>query len=112
MSYTRALAPCQYCKLPLKIAGGWKECTTCYVNFCPNTESGIHIKWEREVGEWYVALNLYPDIDKTVLVAHNKYHDFPELTDEKQTRIELPTCMRDITPENCVTKMKFLLLWQ
>jgi|SRR5271166_1306614 len=103
---------CLHCRQPLEKEGDWFNCTQCGVNFCLNGNY-LHIKWERQIGDWYVALNLYPDGNRTVLCAHHKkYLDSNNLADSDYTRIVVEHCMTNITAENCVAKMKLLLIWQ
>lgn len=105
---------CQFCDKPLILIGGnWKECKYCQVSYYQGEYRGLHIKWERQIGDWGVALNLYPDVNKTVLVAHNNklLLDIPP-KDYNFTEIKLNHCMTNITPNNCLDKMKLLLVWQ
>jgi len=111
---THTVAACPHCEKPLKACGSWEECKTCYVSFVYEGSRGLHIKWERIIGEWFIALNLYPETDETVLLAyHTKgLNSDDPLDDSGYSEVRLDHCMTNITPQNCLDKIKLLLVWQ
>lgn len=112
--------PCPYCQRPLIIDGRWSECNKCRVSFAQWDDTpGLHIKWEREIYldngyYWVIALNLYPEANRTILTAfHSNYIASDNPSDDLgHTEIKLDHCMTNITPDNCLDKIKFLLVWQ
>ena len=112
---TRTVCLCPHCKQPMKTDGDWDECETCHVGYVYGELNGHHIKWEREIGAWAIALNLYPDVNRTVLTAFNTTYGLnqDDIYDESgHTEIKLDHCMTNVTPENCLDKIKLLLVWQ
>lgn len=89
-------------------------CQDCDVKFSNTRSSGMHIRWDRQIGDWWYYLNLYPDINKTIIMgfhssilkegwsrwSHNKY------------TIELDYCLKNVNSDNCIEKIKFLLTFQ
>lgn len=116
MTYTAIKPICTYCKKPLDEDGRWFQCNEgCGVCYVYQDDGSLHIKFEREIGDWAIALNLYPVQNKTVLTAfHTTYGLQSDNVDEDKgrTHIEIPHCMRDVvTPENCLDKIKLILMF-
>jgi hypothetical protein len=109
MSHTYSL--CQYCHSPLQQDGGWQTCSTCQVDYYQHDTDGLHIKWWRDIGHLSIALNLFPEANKTLLWVYDQSHNYVD--DPKAvTQIEIPYCVQNVTPENCLDKIKLLLTFQ
>lgn len=107
---TITIVRCQYCNHFLKQDGAWQFCDVCDVNYRYNGWGDLHIRWDRKINDWDVALNLYPHDNKTILTAfHSSYMDH---SDQGHTHIELPYCMQNVNPDNCLDKMRLLLVFQ
>jgi hypothetical protein len=124
---TRSKQKCKFCQQPLRIDGQWQACDTCHVDFTywhdPHTIAtnpgiqftGFQTKFFRHIGDWMVSLNLYHSSNKTVLQAWHKDYgtEFSHYNNTKgHTTLVINHCMNNVTPENCIAKMKFLLVWQ
>lgn len=105
---------CHYCQQECQEDGDWQECLSCRVCYIRGETRGLHIKWEREIGNWACALNLYPEDNSTVLTAFREdYISSDDLNYESgHTEIRLNHCMKNVNQYNCVDKMKLLLMFQ
>jgi hypothetical protein len=92
--------------------GYWQDCKICGVSF----DDEFHIRWERRIGKSQVVLNLYSyhNLNKTVLSAITDDYlsnIHPDIDSAGRTEIILDYCMKNVTPENVVEKMKLLLIF-
>lgn len=102
---------CPYCHEVLEADDRWWVCHTCGVDFVYSTRTGLHIKFDRTIGNWETALNLYPEDNRTVLTAFSSQYLSGD-SSSGNTRVEIPHCMTNITPHNVVDKMKLIMVWQ
>jgi hypothetical protein len=81
---------------------------------CYNDGEGLHIKWERDIGHLSIALNLYPELNRTILSVYDVEHPCDPDTSlgGKLTEIVLDHCMTGVNKDNCVDKIKLLLVWR
>jgi len=112
MKHSQTNGLCLYCKQPLHVVGYWEDCKICGVSF----DDEFHIKWERRIGKSQVVLNLYsyPNLNRTVLSAITDDYlsnIHPDIDSAGRTEIILDYCMKNVTPENVVEKMKLLLIF-
>ena len=105
---------CPYCLKPIFWDGKWTECKMCNVSFIQDGGRGLHIKWERDIGHLSVALNLFPDINRTILSVYDDQYPVDDTSQlgGKLTELKLDHCMDGVTNENCIDKIKLLLVWQ
>lgn len=105
---------CLYCHHPATKDGRWFQCEQgCRVAFLYQDDETIHIKFEREVGLWNCALNLYPGQNKTVLTAfHTNWGLSNDNVDDDRghTHIEIPSLM-NVNPTNCQDKIKLIFVF-
>lgn len=105
---------CLYCQHPCYADGEWAVCDLCEANYELNDELSFHIRFDRDIGNWTYALNLYPESKRTVLVGFNSKHSLnwgDPLTHKEYLNIELDSCMKGVTSSNCVNKIKTILLF-
>ena|ERR1035437_3550576 len=109
---------CLYCNCECTItspASDWYDCEPCGVRFANDNSNDIskffkvpfetHIKFERDIGDWAYALNLFPDSNRTILFPYNTASgDYPN-------EIVINHCMNEITPQNCIDKIKTIILF-
>lgn len=104
---------CPFCKEVLEEDDRWLVCNTCGVDFVYSALTGLHIKFDRTVGHWEWALNLYPDDNRTVLTAFHSLQPGEDWHDnDSYSRIEIAYCMTNITPNNVIDKIKLIMVWQ
>ncbi len=108
MSHTATTSRCRFCKEPMVVNGLWLICKPCGVDFTWASEE-LHIKFDREWNDWYLALNLYPEQNRMVLGVFRINSDSEAV---EYRRIVLEDCMADVTPQNCLDKMKLIMVFQ
>lgn len=108
------MSDCPHCHQPLRDDWHadphytrWDECHTCNVIFIEGGSHGPHIKWERDYNNLHIALNIYPQSNLTILSIHNPSKEDPSCWKE----ITLHTAMQNVTPDNCLEKIKLLLFF-
>ena len=110
MSHTTT--KCPYCfKMMQEIYSepGWQECRTCSFLYTHDF-NGLHQTFICRVGDLVCYLNLYPDIEKSVLRV-DKEPIYSNLINNL-TEIRINHCMKNITPQNVIDKIKLILLYQ
>lgn len=101
---------CEFCNKPCRPDGQWWECCHCEVAYEKSTKNGHHIKFERVIGEWAYALNLYPEANITVLTGfHNSFN--LNSSSHGKLEIKLPSMMQNVNQHNCIDKIKLILLF-
>lgn len=114
MTRTSTIVKCPYCLNFMEEDGAWWDCERCGYDYNYSDTKGPHHKFEYVLGDWCCALNVYPDLNKTVLTA---FHTSYGLTDDDtahehgHTHIEIPHAMDDITPDKVADKIKLILMF-
>jgi hypothetical protein len=88
------------------------ECKKCDI-LRIETKGDIAIRWHRSYKDWDYYLWLYPYKDETVLIGFSIlaapiYHYY----NENHFRLEFKRCIQNVNPDNCLDKIKLLLVWQ
>jgi hypothetical protein len=93
--------------------GRWLVCKPCHVSFVFDRDHNLYIQFEKTHNNWCLTLNLYPNENKTVLTAFRAAdpNQSPDVEDE-YIRTEIAQCMTDVTPANCLDKMKLIMVFQ
>jgi hypothetical protein len=92
----------------------WWDCDPCGYCFTHLKDRGTHHKFELVLGDWCCALNIYSDLNVTVLTAfHTTYGltDTDTSHDHGFARIEIPYAMKGITPTNLPDKIKLIMVF-
>lgn len=115
MSHT--ITKCPHCSQMMRVNNAiWQYCSPCgfWSTYDDGSGNGWHFKYECYVGDWACALNLYPDDDKSVITAIHKKFMNSNLDDHEHpaTRIPINHCIKNITPQNVIDKIKLILLYQ
>jgi hypothetical protein len=114
MTRTISLVRCPHCEQFMDEDGNWSVCNPCGYNYVYSDSKGPHHKFEATLGDWACAVNVYPDLNKTVLTAyHSSYGiDSDDVShDHGHTHIELPHAMNDLTPDKVIDKIKLILMF-
>lgn len=103
---------CLYCKEKCMMDGQWWDCYRCEVYYTQSDTNGFHIKFERSIKDWEMALNLYPDKDFTVLTGIHHGFGMTVHPDKGHTEIRLNHCMKNVNQHNALDKIKLMLVFQ
>lgn len=102
---------CPFCNQDLEVDGSWIVCEPCGVDFVFHDSTGFHIKFDRTIGKYKAALNLYPEANITLLTAFDVEASDND-PDNGYSQIKITYCMTNVTPNNVLDKMKLLMVWQ
>lgn len=94
--------------------GIWWDCENgCRYDYNYTDDRGYHHKFEAELGDWFCALNLYPEQNKTVVTAFHKDYLAVDHIDSNtgHTEISISYCMTSVTPQNVKEKLKLILMF-
>lgn len=97
---------CQFCSNKVTEFEDGYRCYIC--DFSISHEHGTHIKWQRELGSWSWALNIYPNDNKSVL-----WGSMIDCKSEVKIKtIKIPYTVKSVTPDNVIQKIKTILIFQ
>jgi hypothetical protein len=101
---------CQFCSNKVtKFEDGF-NCYICDFSINSNYENSIQIKWQRNLGNWWWALNIYPENNESVLWG--SLIDCNSKSEVKIKTIKIPYTVKNVTPDNVIQKIKTILTFQ
>jgi hypothetical protein len=100
---------CTFCQQPFIKDNLWLHCKTCNVSYYADRIQGIHIKWERTIGDFSWALNIYPDANRSALMGFraSTVHD----SDLILKQFQIDHAIQNVNPDNVVDKIKHILIF-
>lgn len=100
---------CQFCQNELTQDGPAMECKTCDVTYFKDRIEGQHIKWERTIGDFSWALNIYPDTNHSSLMGFRCADVYD--SNLVLTQISIDHAVQNVNPDNVVDKIKHILVF-
>lgn len=113
MTRTVSLVRCPHCEQIMEADGNWSVCEPCGYNYVYGTY-GPHHKFEATLGDWACAINVYPDLNETILTAYHASYGIDSddtSNNHGHTRVRIPHAMNDLTPDKVLDKIKLILMF-